>query len=101
MRVGMLDRPGTCWLQLDMTMATHDRDIQISKPAERPAPQAPAPTSKGPHARALALQRAVGNRAAGRVLSRWIKHPDPEQKGVMVADSTAEEFTHFNPPKNE
>jgi hypothetical protein len=94
----MLDRRATGRLQLEPTMATYDRD---TRPAERTAPQAAARTPKGPHARALALQRAVGNRAAGRVLSRWIKHPDPEQKGVMVPDSTADEFTHFNPPKNE
>ncbi len=52
-------------------------------------------------ARALALQRSAGNRAAGRVLARWTAHPDKEQKGVMVADSSAAEYTHFNPPKNE
>ena len=51
-------------------------------------------------ARALALQRAAGNRAARRVLARWTEHPDTEQKGVMVADSCAAEYTHFNPPKN-
>jgi hypothetical protein len=79
-------------------MRTTDRDPQAPKPA---APQAAERTPSGPQARALALQRAIGNRAAGRVLSRWIKHPDPEQKGVMVPDSTAEEFTRFNPPKNE
>jgi hypothetical protein len=74
------------------------RDTQPAKPAERTAPPA---KQMSPRARVLALQRAAGNRAAGRVLSRWIKHPDPEQKGVMVPDSTAEEFTRFNPPKNE
>jgi hypothetical protein len=52
-------------------------------------------------ARARALQRAAGNRAAGRVLARWVKHPDPEQKGVMVPDSSAAEFARANPPKNE
>jgi hypothetical protein len=52
-------------------------------------------------ARALALQRSAGNKAAGRVLARWAAHPDKEQKGVMVADSSAAEYTHFNPPKNE
>jgi hypothetical protein len=76
----------------------HERESQPSKPA---AKEQVARTPAGPRARALALQRAAGNRAAGRILSRWIKHPDPEQKGVMVPDSTAEEFTRFNPPKNE
>jgi hypothetical protein len=34
------------------------------------------------------------------VLARWIKHPDAEQKGVMVPDVVATEFVRFNPPKN-
>jgi hypothetical protein len=93
----MLDRPATRRLQLDVM---HERETQSSKPAERTAPSV-ARTPAGPRARALALQRTAGNRAARRVLSRWTKHPDPEQKGVMVPDSTAEEFTRFNPPKNE
>ena len=81
--------------------AMHERDSQTRSPAERAAKEQASRTPAGPRARVLALQRAAGNRAAGRVLSRWIKHPDPEQKGVMVPDSTAEEFTRFNPPKNE
>jgi hypothetical protein len=81
--------------------AMHERDSQPRSPAERAPKEQVSRTPAGPRARALALQRAIGNRAAGRVLSRWIKHPDPEQKGVMVPDSTAEEFTRFNPPKNE
>ena len=52
-------------------------------------------------ARALALQRSIGNRGATRVLARWAKHPDEEKKGVMVPDVVAEDFAHFNPPKNE
>ena len=68
---------------------------------QRSTPQPPARTPAGPQAKALALQRAAGNRAARRVLSRWTKHPDPEQKGVMVPDSSAGEYTRFNPPKNE
>lgn len=54
-----------------------------------------------PVAAALALQRAAGNRAVGRALARWIKHPDSANKGVMVADVVAEEYGRFNPPKNE
>jgi hypothetical protein len=50
---------------------------------------------------ALRLQRAVGNRAAGRVLARWAKHPDAKQKGVMVPDVVSDDFTHFNPPQNK
>ena len=82
-------------------MAAHDRQTQAPKPVDRAAPQAPAPAPKGPRAQAIALQRAAGNRAARRVLSRWVKHPDPEQKGVMVPDSSADEFMRSNPPKNE
>jgi hypothetical protein len=96
--VGLLDLRVTRPLQLDSTMAIHARDPQSPKPAEAAAPKAAART---PREQALALQRKVGNRAAGRVLARWIKHPDPEQKGVMVPDSSADEFAHFNPPKNE
>jgi hypothetical protein len=93
----MLDRAATSRLQLDVM---HERETQSSKPAERSAPSV-ARTPADPRARALALQRAAGNRVARRVLSRWTKHPDPEQKGVMVPDSAAEEYTRFNPPKNE
>jgi hypothetical protein len=53
---------------------------------------APAP------AQALALQRAAGNRAVTRALSRWAAHPDPEKKGVLMADETAAAFVRFNPP---
>jgi hypothetical protein len=60
-----------------------------------------APSRPPAVARALALQRQVGNRVASRVLARWIKHPDPEQKGVMVPDVVAAELARFNPPKNE
>jgi hypothetical protein len=79
-------------------MRKTDRDPQAQKAV---APEAVARAPKGPRAQALALQRAAGNRAARRVLSRWVKHPDAEQKGVMVPDSSADEFTRFNPPKNE
>jgi hypothetical protein len=99
--VGLLDLRVARPLQLDSTMATHARDPQSPKPAEAAAPKAAARTPASPRERALALQRKVGNRAAGRVLARWVKHPDAEQKGVMVPDSSADEFTHFNPPKNE
>jgi hypothetical protein len=90
-----------------MPVPARDPDVS-AKPAERP----PAPPARalpgararngGPSpARALTVQRSAGNRAAGRILARWVKHPDPKQKGVVVPDSTAEEFTRFNPPKNE
>jgi hypothetical protein len=66
-----------------------------------PAAARPAAPAKTTAARALALQRSAGNRAARRVLARWTKHPDPEQKGVMVPDSSASAYGYFNPPKNE
>jgi len=71
-----------------------------SKAPEAPA-RAPAAKPTTVAARAIALQRAAGNRAVGRLLARWAAHPDKEQKGVMVADSSAAEYIHFNPPKNE
>jgi hypothetical protein len=78
------------------------RDQRTAKPSgPAPTPAAAGPRQAPSLARARALQRSAGNRAAGRVLARWIKHPDPEQKGVMVPDSAAEDFERFNPPKNE
>jgi hypothetical protein len=69
--------------------------------ARSATPGAPA-RQRGPSpAQALELQRMAGNRAASRVLARYIKHPDKEKKGVMVPDSSAAEYDHFNPPKNE
>jgi hypothetical protein len=70
-------------------------------PVAKPAPGAPARRPGPSPAQALALQRTAGNRAAMRALARWIKHPDQEQKGVMVPDSVADEYTRLNPPKNE
>ena len=74
-----------------------DRDAPATDaaPARGRAP-GPAPRAAG----ALALQRAVGNRAATRVLSRWAAHPDKDKKGVLVPDVVAEGYVHFNPPKN-
>jgi hypothetical protein len=60
-----------------------------------------APRSGGLIARAAALQRAAGNRATARVLARWVKHPDPDKKGVMVPDVVAEDLARFNPPQNK
>jgi hypothetical protein len=80
--------------------AEQQRREQVApKPAS--APGAPARRPGPSPTRALALQRSAGNRATSRLLARWIKHPDAEQKGVMVPDSVAADFTHFNPPKNE
>ena len=71
---------------------------------ERPVPSAVPPRgapvrSSGPTpAQALVLQRAAGNRAATRVLSRWAAHPDKDKKGVLMPDPMAAEFLRFNPP---
>lgn len=70
---------------------------------KRPPAAASASSARagGLGASAAALQRAVGNRAAARVLARWVKHPDADKKGVMVPDVVAEDFTRYNPPQNK
>jgi hypothetical protein len=68
-----------------------------TKPAASPRPDGPVarhPAAAG----ALALQRAVGNRAATQVLQRWAAHPDKDKKGVLMPDAMAAEFNRFNPP---
>lgn len=72
-------------------------DTPGAKPAARPRSDAPVarhPATAG----ALALQRAVGNRAAAQVLQRWAAHPDKDKKGVLMPDEMAAEFSRFNPP---
>jgi hypothetical protein len=69
---------------------------------EAPAPVSAPVRSSGPSpAQALHIQRTAGNRAAGRVLSRWIKHPDDKKKGEMMSDDAAEMYNHFNIPQNK
>jgi hypothetical protein len=63
--------------------------------------QPPRPGARPTPSEALALQRAVGNRAAARTLSRWAAHPDKDKKGQFLTDSAAAEYTRFNPPKND
>ncbi len=68
-----------------------------TKPAASQRPGAPIarhPSTAG----ALALQRAVGNRAATQVLQRWAAHPDKDKKGVLMPDEMASEYNRFNPP---
>ena len=76
---------------------------ESERPAGAPSRESPVrPATRGPLARAaIELQRAAGNRSAGRVLRRWTRHPDQEKKGVMVPDVVAAEHDRFNPPKNE
>jgi hypothetical protein len=66
------------------------------KPAQSPRPD--AATARHPATTALALQRAVGNRAATQVLQRWAAHPDKDKKGVLMPDAMASELDRFNPP---
>ncbi len=72
-------------------------ETREAKPAASPRLQAPIarhPATAG----ALALQRAVGNRATAQVLQRWAAHPDKDKKGVLMPDEMAAEFNRFNPP---
>jgi hypothetical protein len=74
---------------------------RIETPGATPArsPRAAGPIARHPSiAGALALQRAVGNRAATQVLQRWAAHPDKDKKGVLMPDEVAADFTRFNPP---
>ena len=74
---------------------------RIETPGATPAqsPRVSAPIARHPStASALALQRAVGNRAATQVLQRWAAHPDKDKKGVLMPDGIAAEFSRFNPP---
>jgi hypothetical protein len=81
------------------------RGEQTAQPAAVTRSPTPASGSAardgGLASRAAALQRAAGNRAAARVLARWVKHPDADKKGVMVPDVVAEDFARFNPPQNK
>jgi hypothetical protein len=73
------------------------RETPGTKPAASQRPDAPIarhPSTAG----ALALQRAVGNRAATQVLQRWAAHPDKDKKGVLMPDEMASEYNRFNPP---
>jgi hypothetical protein len=70
-----------------------------NRPVPSTAPQGRSPRSPGPSpAGALALQRAVGNRAASRMLARWAAHPDKDKKGQFMTDEMAGEYNKFNPP---
>jgi hypothetical protein len=81
------------------------QDRAQSASEQRSVPVAPvgvaARGARPTPADALFLQRAAGNRATTRTLARWAKHPDPDKKGVLLADVVAEEYLRFNPPKNQ
>jgi hypothetical protein len=82
-------------------------DAQARTARDRPAtarssPPAVPDWSAGPSpANALALQRAVGNRAAARVLARWSNHPEENEKGKLLSDGAAADYLHFNVPLNK
>jgi hypothetical protein len=70
-------------------------------PGTKPAAgsRSDAPIARHPAAAgAIALQRAVGNRAATQVLQRWAAHPDKDKKGVLMPDEMAAQYNRFNPP---
>jgi hypothetical protein len=71
------------------------REARSSPPPGRRETAAVSPAAKG-----FALQRVAGNRVTARVIARWVKRPDAEQKRVMVPDVVATEFVRFNPPKH-
>jgi len=81
------------------------QDQAHATPEQRPAPaRPPGASARGAAAtpaEALYLQRAAGNRATGRTLARWAKHPDPDKKGVLLPDVVAAAYLRFNPPKNQ
>jgi hypothetical protein len=84
-------------------VAHHARPVaDESQSALRPSPPAATVTSVAlthpSPAGAIALQRAVGNRAATRLLARWAAHPDKDKKGVLMPDAMAAQFVRFNPP---
>ena len=56
------------------------------------------PARDQPASKPAAPARTAAARACA---GRWTKHPDPEQKGVMVPDVSAAEYGRFNPPTNE
>jgi hypothetical protein len=79
-------------------MAERTRSEAVG-PKPGASPRAEAAINRHPGAAgALALQRAVGNRAATQVLQRWAAHPDQDKKGVLMPDEMAAQFTRFNPP---
>lgn len=91
-----------------MKATEHADDAHPHEPARRTRDQAPAPPGGQPlgqrtptPATALALQRAVGNRAATRALTGWVPHPDQTKKGVLLPDNAAAQYARFNPPKNQ
>jgi hypothetical protein len=86
-------------------MGEHTRSARSDAPtAQRssaPVTRIPAPLVRPSVSGALALQRAIGNRATGRILSRWAAHPVPEKKGILMTDGAVADYNRFNPPLNK
>jgi len=88
----------------DYAMAERERSEvrEAGQPSHSTPVAAPAgrsPRRRGPSpAAALALQRAIGNRAATSVLARWAAHPDKDKKGQFMTDGMAADWNKFNPP---
>jgi hypothetical protein len=88
-----------------MPMPEHLRSGGQERPAVARPPRAAATVpvasvrDRGPSpGQVLMLQRAAGNRAAGRALARWAAHPDKDKKGVLMTDAAAGDYQRFNPP---
>jgi hypothetical protein len=79
----------------DMAERTRSEESKAKPPS---SPRGEAAARQPEAARALALQRAVGNRAATQVLQRWAAHPDQDKKGVLMPDEMAGQYNKFNPP---
>jgi hypothetical protein len=79
-------------------MAERTRSEGPGSSSQAPARRETAARQSPAVAGAIALQRAVGNRAATQVLQRWAAHPDKDKKGVFMPDAIAAEFNRFNPP---
>ncbi len=78
-----------------------DRSLTRPPPSTAPSPVVAGRAARGAGpaaAEALALQRAVGNRSASRVLSRWAAHPDKDKQGQFMTDAMAADWNRFNPP---
>jgi hypothetical protein len=81
-----------------------DQPDRPSRPRAQSPPQTQGRSPTRPTSlsdRALALQRAAGNRNTARALTRWAADPDKTKKGVMVPDVVAADLLRFNPPKNQ
>jgi hypothetical protein len=73
-------------------------DSATAQRASATPQRAATPSAQPTAANALALQRAIGNRATAQVLSRWAAHPDKDKKGQLLTDEAVGDYNKFNPP---